>query len=134
MSKQLNDARKNVLNACYDMDSLMQFADAWISVGHTIFSNYSNPETRDKFFKGCSMMRDALYTHQSEQIRRLFYLVGVADDEMISYVKKKMDERFGDNMEIMTFMDKWGAIGSWYDADEKALRRSVLDNTTKRKN
>ena len=112
MSKYLKQAEQNVVNRAKAYNDFLEIIDALSRFGIKACSSQS----KDKFFQGLQLMRDAIYTDQSMALRECFYFVGVGGKEAESYSKEMFKNAFGEDYSIMQFLEKWGNIPISYSA------------------
>jgi len=132
----LEQARKNILNICNDLEETIKILEILQSKGYKYFSEgawYCTTEDSVAFNEGLTKMRSAFYSHYSKMVSRAFYLIGVPTEEMQAYARKKFVERFGDDSyEIMSFLTNNGqSPGSWKSSDEEAFRKEIDEEIKK---
>lgn len=120
----IEEAEQNVLNICKEMELAMDALMAFERFGNQATKHHLG---RNQFFEGLNMMRTALRKEYMEQISRCFALSGVGGEEAANYAKKKARDYFGGNYELMSFLDKWGNLGSYNIADEKQFKEELKE-------
>lgn len=132
----LDEARLNILNICNDLEETMHIVEILQSKGHKYFCEgawYNVTAEGTAYTEGLSQMRNALYSHYCKMITRAFCLIGVPNEEMQEYAKKKFVERFGgDSYEIMSFLTNNGQSPGAYKATIEEEFRKEIDEEIKK--
>lgn len=111
MSKYLKQAEQNVVNRAKVYNDFLEIIDAFSRFGNKVCNDRTS---KDKFFQGLQLIRDAIYAEQSMALRECFYFVGVGGKEAESYSREMFKKVFGEDYSIMQFLDQWGNIPSSY--------------------
>ena len=112
MSKYLKQAEQNVVNRAKAYNDFLEIIDALSMFG----SKACSSKSKDKFFQGLQLMRDAIYEDQSMALRECFYFVGVGGKEAESYSRKMFKTVFGEDYSIMQFLERWGNLPTSYSS------------------
>lgn len=132
----LEEARQNILNICMDLQETMKILETLQSKGHHYFSEgrwYIQSIESTEFAEGISKMRNAIYSYYCKMIERAFCLIGVPNEKMQIYAKKKFVERFGDDdNEIMSFLTENGHSPGAYKASIQEEFRKEIDEEIKK--
>ena len=123
----IKQAEQNVLNICKEMELAIDALDAFKRFGNRALKDYIS---KPKFFEGLELMFQAVRQEYVEQISRCFALSGVGGKESHAYAKSRAKDYFGGNYEIMSFLDRWGAMGS-YKSDLEKEFKTQLKNAIK---
>ena len=84
---------------------------------------------KKRFFEGLQIMRDAVNSEYTHTIRNCFMFAGVGGEDALAYSKQKFKEWFGrDDTHIMSFLEEWGNLPSWYKTDvEEEFRKQCKE-------
>ena len=124
----VRQAEKNVVARAKAYNDALEFVDALVNFGNRACREHVG---KPKFFEGLQMLRDAIRAEQSEAIRECFYLSGVGGKEAERYSKELFKEVFGGDCQIMSFLDKWGQLPSWYKTEDREAFQRECDDVIK---
>lgn len=124
----IKEAEQNVLNICKELELAMQALDGFKTFGNRALKDYNS---QPQFFEGLNIMRRAVRHEYTEQILRCFALSGVGGEGASKYAVQKAKDYFGNGYEIMSFLDKWGALGSYKSDLEKEFKQQLKEELDK---
>ncbi len=129
----IKKAEQEIVKTCRAYEEMFRVLESLERFGNRACKAHVGKQA---FFQGLSLMKDAVRAEHSNAIGNLFMLAGVGGDDALQYSREKFEEWFGkDNTHILSFLEEWGDIPSWYkDEDEKEFRKQCKEKIKEMKN
>ena len=123
----IKEAEQNALNMCKYYSDMIQLIDdmEYGMTGRT--DNYRLDDSpRQKLREGFSLIRQALYQEQQNNLARCFLLVGVGGKEAEEHSKKEAMKAFNGKYSVVHLLDEYFRLPSgWRVEDEDGLKKEL---------
>lgn len=132
MSKDfIKEAEQNLVNQAVFFRDLLSIVEFLNRVGYMHFPKYENRD-RDDYFKGLSMIRNALQSQYVNRQSNLLGFVAIGGKKAKEYSLNEFKNTYGEDVEdrymIMHLLDKYGSLPDrWLSDDEKEFRQQIAD-------
>ena len=122
----IKKAEKEIVKTCRAYEEMFKVIESLQRFGNRACKDHVG---KKEFFEGLFLMENAVHREYVHSVRNLFMLAGVGGDDALQYSREKIEEWFGkDNTHIMSFLEEWGDVPSWYkDEDEKEFRKQCKE-------
>lgn len=125
----IKEAEKNALNMCkYYSDMITLIDDMEYGMVSRTDNYRLDDSPRQKLRDGFSLIRQALYQDQQNNLARCFLLVGVGGKEAEAYSKKEAMRAFGGKYSVTELLDEYFRLpSSWKTEDEDGLKEEISE-------
>lgn len=123
----IKEAEQNALNMCKYYSDMIQLIDD-MEYGMTSRTDDYRLDSspRQKLRDGFSLIRQALYQEQQNNLARCFLLVGVGGKEAEAHSKKEAMRAFNGKYSVVELLDEYFRLPSgWRVDDEEGLKEEL---------